>query len=274
MKRILIGLSISLLLILGALIFAPARLASKALESAFPRAPLGLHGAGTNTSGGQPEIRLLGASGTLWKGAGQLLVNRTPIGDLQWQTNFSNLFALEAALDWKLQGDGFSAEGTAAARGKEYDLRSVHAVVGNDLLRNFLGTYDIAPSGDLNINELDITNLRLNEAQDWPAAVTANGVLSWDGGPVRYRLSGRTSNIELPPMRGVIKTPERGQHPGWPQLQVLNAEDGALLITGRLTPSGSAAIGITRGFTKLAGQPWPGSDPDHTVVLEVEEQLN
>ena len=75
-------------------------------------------------------------------------------------------------------------------------------------------------------------------------------------------------------MRGVIKTPERGQHPGWPQLQVLNAEDGALLITGRLTPSGSAAIGITRGFTKLAGQPWPGSDPDHTVVLEVEEQLN
>ena len=178
-------------------------------------------------------------------------------------------------VDWQLTAEEFMAQGTAVARGEEFDLRAVQANLSEQFLRANLGRYDIAPSGALTIENLDITNLRLNEQQTWPSQVTASGDARWNGGPVSYRLAGQSYDIELPPMLGTIDSPQEGaQNPGWPQLRVTSEEDAMLLITGRLTPTGSAAIGITSGFTRLAGQPWPGSEPDHVVVLEVEEQLH
>jgi len=276
MKKVLIATGIALVLIALGIVFAPARLASNALENTFPRAPFGksalLQDQRTATT---PEIRLLGTTGTLWNGAGQLLVNRRPIGDLSWQIQPARLLALEAVVDWQLSAEQFKAQGTAAARGEEFDLRAVKANLSEEFLRANLGRYDIAPSGDLTIDNLDITNLKLNKQQNWPSQVTASGDARWAGGRVRYRLAGQSYDIELPPMLGTINSPMDGvQNPGWPQLTVTSAEDAMLLITGRLTPSGSAAIGITSGFTRLAGQPWPGSEPDHAVVLEVEEQLH
>ena len=141
-------------------------------------------------------------------------------------------------------------------------------------MRDALAIYDISPSGDLDVSNFDITNLRLNERMDWPAQIDVDGEVRWEGGPVRYRLAGQSFDIVLPPMLGRIESPQEGKDPGWPRLRVTNEEDGSLMMTGRLTPTGSAAIGITKGFTRLAGQPWPGSEPDHAVVLEVEEQLN
>jgi len=279
MKKILYALAIGLLLICLGVVFAPARLAANALEKAFPRAPFGqnkqnglLQNANQTNA---PEIRLLGPTGTVWSGAGQLLINRLPIGDLSWQVQPSRLLALEAAVDWQLKGTQFNARGTAAARGEAFDLRSVQATLSEQFLRANLGRYDIAPSGDLTITNLDVTNVKLNQQQNWPSQITASGDARWSGGPVRYRLAGQSYDIELPAMLGNIESPQNSpQNPGWPKLKVTSEEDAMLLIVGRLTPTGSAAIGITSGFTRLAGQPWPGSEPDHTVVLEVEEQLN
>ena len=276
MKKLLLALALIGLLLAIGIVMAPARLASNALESAFPRQLTATNlqqNAQTSAPGGL-EIRLLGPSGTLWNGSGALLVNRQPIGNLSWQVQPGRLLSLEAAVDWQLDGDGFAAEGTAAARNQSYDLRNLRGTVSQALLRKFLGRYDIAPSGALTVDSLDITDLQLNERMNWPAQVTAAGTLKWTGGPVRYRLAGQTYDIDLPPMLGTISSSESGPHPGWPELLVTDANEGDLLITGRLTPTGSAAIGITRGFTRLAGQPWPGSEPDHAVVLEVEEQLN
>jgi|GEM_PF-606830 len=275
MRKLTLALVAVLLLIALGFVFAPARLASAALEKAFPRAPFGQASVVRSApASSAPEIRLLGAQGTLWNGSGQLLVNRVPIGEISWQLQPGQLLALEAAADWQLTGEEFSAQGTVAARGKEFDLRGVQANLSEQFLRANLGRYDISPSGDLAISNLDITNLELNEQQNWPSRVTAAGDARWAGGQVRYRLAGQTYDIELPPMLGVIDSaPDDAKNTGWPQLKVTSEEDAMLLITGRLTPTGSAAIGITKGFTRLAGQPWPGSEPDHAVILEVEEQL-
>ena len=276
MRKIVLALLAVLFLIVLGLIFAPARLASTALEKAFPRAPFGQKNLVRNQQAPTaPEIRLLGARGTLWNGGGQLLVNRVPIGELSWQLQPGRLLALEAAADWQLAAEEFSAQGTIASRGEEFDLRAVQAKLSEQFLRATLGRYDIAPSGDLSITDLDITHLKLNEQQNWPSQLTAAGDARWAGGQVRYRLAGQSYDIELPPMLGRIDSaPGDAQNPGWPELKVTSEEDAMLLITGRLTPTGSAAIGITKGFTRLAGQPWPGSEPDHAVVLEVEEQLH
>ena len=45
------------------------------------------------------------------------------------------------------------------------------------------------------------------------------------------------------------------------------------LIKAELQDNGFAKVGITRLLTKMLDNPWPGSEPDHAVVLEVEEQV-
>ncbi len=266
MKKLLLTLVITILVLLLGIAMAPARLASSTLEKAFPRA--------RSERTAHPEIRLVNARGTLWDGSGQLLVNRRPVGNLSWQVQTARLLGLEAAVDWQLNDEQFSARGTASAHREGFDLRNVQGSFSARFLDRILSAYDISPSGTLNIEQLDITDLVLNDRMDWPGSVTCSGRLSWTGGPVRYRLSGQTFDIELPQLLGIVTTSDRSANPGWPELEVTDADTGNLLLTGRLTPKGTAAIGITRGLTRLTGQPWPGSEPDHVVVLEVEEQLN
>lgn len=252
-KKLAIGLVMALLVVGIALWQAPARLATNALANS-----------------GEQEIRLLSPRGTLWNGSGQLLVNGEPIGELNWQVQFGRLFALEAATAWQLNNTSYALQGVVALDSdNRIQLRGLNGRVRESLLRAALSPYDIMPAGDLTLERLDITDLRLNAKGNWPRQISAEGRARWTGGPVNYRLAGEDFAITLPAMQAQITTPTDA----WPILEVTEQESGALLMTGRLTPNGGAAIGITRGFTRLTGQPWPGSEPDHAVVLEVEEQL-
>ena len=49
--------------------------------------------------------------------------------------------------------------------------------------------------------------------------------------------------------------------------------DTTPLLHAELKTNGFARIGVTKYLTKMAGNPWPGGDPDHAIVLEVEEQV-
>jgi len=256
-KKLLLALCVLLLIFAIALWRTPARLVANQLAE---------------TS--QGNARLLAPKGTLWKGSGQLLVQSIPIGILDWQLQLLPLLGLALDIDWQLAGEEFTASGSFASDGQIHHLTGVEGTFNERLLQQYLATYDIAPSGTLTATQLNITDLELNAAQTWPQRVAATGLLVWSGGDVRYILAGRSHDIELPPLRANITTDNSAPDPGWPTMKVTRTDDAAPLLTGRLTPRGSAAIGITRGFTRLAGQPWPGSEPDHAVVLEVEEQLN
>ena len=91
------------------------------------------------------------------------------------------------------------------------------------------------------------------------------GRLDWDGGPIRYQLSGKMHDSVLPPM-----TADLG--PG-PAAVAYAKGESTPLLQAALTDNGFARIGVTKYLTRILGQPWPGGDPDHAVVLEVEEQL-
>lgn len=97
------------------------------------------------------------------------------------------------------------------------------------------------------------------------AAGEASGSLSWPGGDVRYRLSGQEYRGILPPLIATLGDglevyiyKEKGQTP---------------LLIAQMLNNGFVKIGITRLLTRLLNNPWPGSDVDHEVVLEVEEQI-
>ena len=85
------------------------------------------------------------------------------------------------------------------------------------------------------------------------------------GGPVNYRLSGQEYRGSLPPLVATLGEglevyiyPDEGQTP---------------LLVAQMLENGFVKIGVTRLLTKLLNNPWPGSDVDHEVVLEVEEQI-
>ena len=96
----------------------------------------------------------------------------------------------------------------------------------------------------------------------------ADGYLEWSGGQVRYILSGILSESFLPKMRANLSAPEQK-----PTAEVFAEGEPIRLMQAQVTDNGFVKIGITKMFTKLLNRPWPGSDPDHAVVLEVEEQL-
>jgi hypothetical protein len=60
---------------------------------------------------------------------------------------------------------------------------------------------------------------------------------------------------------------------GQPEMSVYQSNDETPLMLARISRDGLATIGITKQFTKLLGEPWPGNEPDHAVVLEVGEKL-
>jgi hypothetical protein len=82
---------------------------------------------------------------------------------------------------------------------------------------------------------------------------------------VTYLLSGKLYNSALPPMRALLG-------PG-PEAIAFATGDETPLLLARLEPNGFAKVGVTKYLTKILGNPWPGGDPDHAVVLEVEEQV-
>jgi len=244
--KILLG---GLLLTTFIVLFAPARLLSNAVASATDNA------------------LLLQPKGSLWNGEARLLINKNAIGQLRWQFSPGALLRRQLAFRLQLFGDNFNLAGVAAVGYEAFAFTQVQGVIEAPALQRALAIYDIAPTGTLVLDELHLSNIRL-EDNTALTAVTASGNAHWTGGAVNYRLAGRSNDIVLPPLTAVIATPNE-----WPEMLVTAQDNAMPLITGRITPRGSIAIGITRGFTRLAGQPWPGSEPDHAVVLEVEEYL-
>jgi hypothetical protein len=94
------------------------------------------------------------------------------------------------------------------------------------------------------------------------------GELSWTGATVSYRLGQITNHVVLPALTGFVYSST-----GQPEMTAYEAAHDTPLLLSRVAADGWVTIGITKRFTQLLGQPWTGSDADHAVVLEVQEQL-
>jgi hypothetical protein len=232
---------IGLLLFLGfAVAFAPASLIRTALPA----------GSG---------VELLTPSGTVWRGRAELFVGGQPAGALTW--SFRPVTILQGSLGYDVQlgGAEHALQGTVAAGPGAVSL-TLAGQAQAAFVNRWLGPYDIAISGGLTIGDVE-----LRVPYRSPAGGRAAGTVDWAGGPVRYRLGRRVHDGSLPPLVAYL---------GEGLEAVVYQRGGQTpLLTAELLPSGFARIGVTALFTRLAGNPWPGSHADHEVVLEVEEQL-
>lgn len=204
-------------------------------------------------------VELLAPTGTLWRGGADLYLGGQPAGRLQW--DFEAVTILQGMLGYAvtLSGPDHDLAGSVAA-GTGAATASVDGQAAAAFVNRWLAPYDIAIDGALSLTGVDF---RL--PYDAPAAGRAGGSVHWAGGPVRYRLGGRSHAGALPPLVAYL---------GEGVEAVVYAEGGQTpLLRAEILPTGFARIGVTQLFTELAGNPWPGSHQDHEVVLEVEEQL-
>lgn len=246
MKRyIFVGL---LLFTTFAVIFAPASILVRVVDTATAYA------------------ELTSARGTLWQGSATLLIERRPIGQIMWDFRPASLLRLQPTYDWSLNDPEVRLSGFAGVDATGFEL---HASGSFDAsaINPWLTQYDIDLRG---IFELAPTTIRLAhaDADGQPTLKDAQGQLDWSGGVTRYTLSGLTREVLLPAMSAYLEYAD-----GTAQATAYTGEsDIPLIIAGPGAP-GFFKVSITKHFTKLLRSPWPGSDPDHTVVLEVEQQL-
>jgi Type II secretion system (T2SS), protein N len=206
-------------------------------------------------------ITLAGPSGTLWHGAGDLAVAGTHVGRIDWSFAPSALLSGELGFDIGIVGPHVEIDGRASA-----SARAGHALLGGRvdtaLLDDAMARYDIHVPGAIAIEHLEMTaayGARLPQMR---------GELHWSGGTVDYRLSGRNHSVALPPLTGFIDSSS-----GAPEISVYQVDDKMPLMLAKISQDGLATVGITKQFTKILGEPWPGGEPDHAVVLEVGEKL-
>jgi hypothetical protein len=206
-------------------------------------------------------LTLTSPAGTFWRGYGDLGVAGTPLGRVAWTFSPSMLLGGQVGFDLDLSGADVQLRGRASTSFSTARA-DVAGTLATRVLAGVLARYDLHIPGDLTIEQLDI-------AAPYAARVPdVRGNLAWSGGNVAYRLSGRDHRVALPKLVGFIDSSAGG-----PSITVHQVDDKTPLLIGRIAQDGLATIGITKQFTQLLGEPWPGGEPDHAVVLEVGEKL-
>jgi hypothetical protein len=233
------------LLFLGFVIaFAPAGILERLLEE--------------NT-----QAELTDTRGTLWHGQAQLLVNKHHIGALSWDFAPLSLLGLAPRYDWQLTAEDKRMQGSAALSFAQAEA-AAQGSLDADAINPTLRAYDIFIGGHFDVQPTHVAVLTENRV-----VTELDGALNWSGGLVRYTLSGIMRETTLPSMSAILSMNDSGM----PQAVVYATGEQAPLMLVSLHDNGFAKVSITKLFTKLLGNPWPGSDPDHAVVIEVEEQI-
>ncbi|MFK7914049.1 MAG: type II secretion system protein N [Pseudomonadales bacterium] len=208
------------------------------------------------------DLRVSQLQGTLWNGSGAVNVQNIALGTLRWQFAPARLLKAQAAFDYTLQGDHINLTGSA---GRSFGpwLLEADGNVGSALVNQYLATYEIRMDGDLHLNTLAL------QASGHPVE-QLSGSVDWPGGLVSYPVPGGQASRTLPPLRADLSLDADNSEP----LANVHSESVNFpLISLRVLNSGFVKISLTRRFTQIVGMPWPGSEPDHAFVLEVEEQV-
>ena len=218
-----------------------------------------------------PDVSLTAPAGTLWRGTGELQVRdqeqvQQNFGRLTWDFQPLSLFRLTPTYDVTLQdltmqiSYGFS--GAALKVAGEVPLR---------LFQPWLDPHQISLGGRLKSQSVDVL---LDPQQPW-TTLYIEGVLDWTGGPVSYFIAQNQTNAILPPLQVRLRSREdvAGEEGAWRLHGDVMGDAEYPLLNVALNESGYVKVSITKRLTNLVGSPWPGSDPDHVTVLEVEQPL-
>jgi hypothetical protein len=205
------------------------------------------------------SIQVNRISGTIWSGSASIKFNQLFNADLDWSIPFQKVLVFKPAVIWSLKSNLSSLKGKSLIASDRITTKMSGEV--DAYLLNIL--FDL--SGNLDVRSLRVKN-ELNKEF---SLSSLEGELEWSGGPVSYILSTFPLTIDSPAFQINVRDQQAYEF-----LAELYAENTDYpLLTIELEKSGFAKIKVTKNFTQLFGNVWPGAQADKEIVFELEEKI-
>lgn len=144
-----------------------------------------------------PHVKLEDPQGTMWRGEAETFLNSQHIGMLAWRVRPVDLIEGKLTVDISLERDGVSLTGVSTSK---FDVQevSLNGVIGSRFVNVFTLAYDINLAGELAINDVVV------RVDDRKRVDSIEGDLTWNGGPVRFKLANVMHEVTLEPVLGTL----------------------------------------------------------------------
>ena len=207
-------------------------------------------------------ITILNTSGTLWDGSGRIRNNTIREVNISWSIPFFDILLLSPSVIWTLDNNDSVLQGKSLISDKKI-ITGLSGSIGSVFLNRIFYEYDVRLDGSLSDEDLYmVTDLSKNFSIN-----QLDGLAIWTGGEVTYMIAKSPVTIMSPVFALELfnKTPSTID-------ARLNSPDYSFpLLLASLTERGNLNVKVTKAFTEIFGNKWPGKESEEYIVLELEE---
>lgn len=209
-----------------------------------------------------PHVRLESPQGTVWRGNAETFLENQNVGILSWRVRPLALFEGRLTIDLTLEREGISITGVSTSMVDGHEI-SLNGVIGSRFVNIYTLTYDIRMSGELTINEVKL------QVDDQQQVESAEGTVSWDGGPVRFKLANVMHEVTLNPVLGMLS-----HDSSFVEMTVRQSQSDAPVLAFRLdVETGWLHLRAFPAFLEFANVPPNYLMQDADFLFEVSQKL-
>ena len=207
-------------------------------------------------------ITLQKTTGTLWDGSGRISNNAIREVNISWSIPIFDILLLSPSVIWKLDNNDSVLQWKSSISDKKITT-DLSGTIGSVFLNRIFYEYDIRLDGSLSVEDLYmVTDLSKSFSVN-----QLDGLAIWTGGEVTYMIAQSPVTIMSPVFALELfnKTPSTID-------ARLNSPDYSFpLLPASLTERGNLNVKVTKAFTGIFGNKWPGQESEEYIVLELEE---
>ena len=209
-------------------------------------------------------ITILNTSGTLWDGSGRIRNNTIREVNISWSIPFFDILLLSPSVIWKLDNSDSVLQGKSSISDKKITT-VLSGTIGSVFLNRIFTEYDVRLDGSLSVEGISV----VTDLSKSFLISQLDGLAIWSGGEVTYMLAKLPVTIMSPVFELELfnKTPSiidaRINSPGY----------SFPLLLASLTERGNLSVKVTKAFTEIFGNKWPGQESEENIVLELEEYI-
>ena len=209
-----------------------------------------------------PHLRLESTQGTIWRGGADTFLDNQHIGVLSWRVKPLDLIKGKLTVDLLLERDGVSINGVSTSKTDSHEI-SLNGIIGSQFVNIYTLDYDIRLSGELTLD--DIT-LRIDDEN---RVESVTGRVTWDGGPVRFKLANVMHEVTLEPVIGSLS-----RESNFVELSVRRTQSEAPVLAFRLDQeTGWVHLRAFPAFLEFANVPPNYLMQDADFLFEVSQKL-
>ncbi len=209
-----------------------------------------------------PHVKLENTEGTIWHGNAETFFDDQHIGLLVWHVRPLGLINGKLTVNFTLERDGVSLAGVSTSRLDNHEI-SLVGDVSSRFVNVFTLAYDIRLSGNLSVNDVRI---RANSERQ---VESVEGDLTWNGGPVRFKLANVLHEVTLEPVLGTLT-----QDASFVVLNVRRTRTQTPVLAFRFDPeTGWVHLRAFPAFLEFANIPSNYLMQDADFLFEVSQKL-